>query len=131
MNRAFSVLATSRDDPYDHWQDHNYGYVNDTSLSCLSRFTSTSTSQNYTLSFSLSLSLSISLSPHPHVCQYWFCRPSLGQRIKVGVFSYTAGQVIGTSAYVLQTGRFVKGPALSAGAFMGVILCVGTLIRSH
>ena len=58
-------------------------------------------------------------------------RPSLGQRIKVGVFSYCAGQVIGTSAYVLQSGRFVKGPALSAGAFMGVILCVGTLIRSH
>lgn len=21
------ILALSRDDPYDHWQDHNYGCV--------------------------------------------------------------------------------------------------------
>ena len=42
-------------------------------------------------------------------------RPTIGERIKIGIISYTAGQVIGTSAYILQAGRFIKGPALSAG----------------
>mmetsp|Transcript_14792 Transcript_14792/g.28634 ORF Transcript_14792/g.28634 Transcript_14792/m.28634 type:complete len:89 (-) Transcript_14792:269-535(-) len=44
-------------------------------------------------------------------------------------YGYLFGQVIGTSAYVLQT-RHAGPQALSAGAFMGVCLSVGFLFRS-
>jgi len=44
-------------------------------------------------------------------------------------YGYVFGQLIGTSAFVLQTRR--TGPqALGAGAFMGVCLSVGFALRS-
>lgn len=44
-------------------------------------------------------------------------------------YGFLFGQLIGTSAYVIQT-RTVGPQALGAGAFMGVCLSVGFLLRS-
>jgi len=49
--------------------------------------------------------------------------------IKTAGYSFVFGQLVGTSGYVLQTGKL--GPAgLGAGAFMGVCMSVGFALRS-
>ncbi len=49
--------------------------------------------------------------------------------VKTAFFGYLFGQMIGTSAYVLNTGK-PSPAALGAGAFMGVCLSVGYTMRS-
>lgn len=51
------------------------------------------------------------------------------QTIMNGVYGYGFGQFIGTSAYVLQT-RHVGPAAIGAGAFLGVCMGAGTIVRS-
>ena len=45
---------------------------------------------------------------------------------------YVVGQTIGTSAYTLTNAgaRFSPGAAVGSGAFLGVILAVGSLMRT-
>jgi hypothetical protein len=50
-------------------------------------------------------------------------------RMKTALFGYGAGQCIGSFMYVINTGR-VTPAALGSGAFLGVILAVGSVMRT-
>jgi hypothetical protein len=50
-------------------------------------------------------------------------------RMQTALFGYASGQAIGSVMYVINTGR-VTPAALGAGAFLGVVLAAGSVMRT-
>jgi hypothetical protein len=53
----------------------------------------------------------------------------ISYRIRNGAVAFCMGGMIGTAAYVLRMGTRNPAGAASAGAFMGVMMAVGSVVR--